>query len=269
MLIKPKKDILRLKKSGKILGKILFDLTLLCKPGVSTMEIDTIAEKMILEAGGIPAFKHYRTDKSDPPFPATICASLNNEIVHGIPSKDVILKNGDIFSIDIGMKYPGEDLKNGVRSVFTDTATTVIIGKIPKKTKDLLHVTKNSLEAAISIVKAGVPLAEIGRAVEDYVKSQGNYGIIRDLSGHGVGHAVHEDPWIPNFYVKELEDFILEEGMVLAIEPMVTTGGYKIRTASDKWTIETADQSLCAHFEHTLVVTKKGCTVVTRRPNEL
>ena len=266
MLIKTKDDIKIIKKGGKILGKILSDLAKACRPGVSTWEIDRQAEEMILQAGGRPAFKFFKNNPTEPPFPATICASFNDEIVHGIPRQDLFLKNGDIFSIDIGMEWP---VSNSKRGLFTDTAITVIVGSVPAKTRELLRVTAEALETAIRAIKPGVSLAELGKMVEYFVKSQGKYGIIRDLSGHGVGHAVHEDPWVPNYYERDLEKFILKSGMVLALEPMITLGDWRIVTAPDGWTVKTADGSLCAHFEHTVIVTEKGCEVATRRPEEI
>ncbi len=267
MLIKKPEDIRTLKKGGKILGRILSDLVKMCKPGVSTWEIDRAAEEMIVKAGGRPAFKYFKNHPTEPPFPSTICASFNDEIVHGIPKKDSLLKKGDLFSIDIGMEYPF-----GKRTVgmFTDTAITIIVGKAVKKSSyELLNVTAQALEVGIKAIRPGIGVSEIGREIEKYVKSQGKYGIIRDLSGHGVGYAVHEEPWIPNYYDKRLDDFIMEPGMVLALEPMITMGGWHIITAPDGWTIKTTDNSLCAHFEHTVVVTTKGCEVITRRPEEL
>lgn len=250
------------------MGRILEDLAKLCKPGISTWEIDKAAEKMIGEAGGRPAFKGYKNRPSDEPFPSTICASINEELVHGIAKKEAILKNGDIFTIDIGMEWPYTGPKD-VEGYYTDTALTVQIGKIAPKTRELLRVTQESLEAGIKAIKPGNTVADIGKAIEDYVKSQGKYGIVRDLVGHGVGHAVHEEPRIPNFYDRSLDFFVLKPGMVIAIEPMVALGGWRVTTATDGWTIVMADGSLSAHFEHTIVVTKSGNVVVTRRPSEL
>lgn len=245
------------------MGETLEILGALCRPGISTFEIDKEAEKLILKSGGKPAFKGYRTHVSDRPFPATICASLNEEVVHGIPRKNIILKDGDIFSIDIGMIWP---LKDGV---ITDTALTVPIGNISDKTKKLLDVTRKSLEKGLAAVKPGNSIASVGKAIESFVKSQGNYGIVRDLVGHGVGHAVHEDPFIPNYYDRHLESMKFEPGMVVAIEPMIALGDWQVVTMSDGWTIKMADDSLSAHFEHTVVVTTDGNIVVTRRPHEL
>ncbi|HNU96377.1 MAG TPA: type I methionyl aminopeptidase [Candidatus Magasanikbacteria bacterium] len=259
MLIKNKKEIEELKKSGRQLGQILAKLRDFCIVGKSTWEIDELAEKLILKAGGKPAFKNYQSGPKDKPFPSTICACINNQIVHAPASKKVFLKDGDIFTIDIGME------KNGL---FTDTARTIIIGKAKPEIEKLLQVTKESLERAIIAVKPGNSVADIGRAIEDYVNSQGKYGIVEELVGHGVGHSVHEDPMIPNYYDRKMENFKLRPGMVLAIEPMITLGDWRVKDGPGGFSIDTADGSLCAHFEHTVVVTKDGCEVITRRPEE-
>ena len=254
------------------MGRILDDLAKMCRPGISTWEIDVAAEKMIIAVGGRPAFKGYKTRSADKPFPTTICASINEELVHGIAKKEAILKNGDIFTIDIGMEWPvSAKASPGKPSggFYTDTAVTVPIGKIPAKTRELLRVTQESLERGIEVIKPGNTIADIGRAIEDYIKSQGKYGIIRDLVGHGVGHAVHEEPRIPNYYDRNLDYIVLKPGMVVAIEPMVALGGWRVVTADDGWTIAMADGSLSAHFEHTIIVTKSGNVVATRRPSEL
>ena len=266
--IKSAEEIALITEGGAILGKILEKLAGMVKPGISAWELDQEAERMIKEAGGRPAFKGYRGRKSEPPFPSTICASKNEELVHGIATKEKILNDGDIFSIDIGMQYPIKCGKgeNG-NGFFTDTALTVAVGKIPEKTKQLLNVTKKCLEIGIVQAQVGNTVASIGKAIQDWVEPQG-YGIVRDLVGHGVGHAVHEDPRVPNYYDKSLENYILREGVVIAIEPMVTIGDYHVITADDGWSISTADNSLCAHQEHTIVITKDGPMVVTRRPNE-
>lgn len=250
------------------MGEIVAQLVKLCQPGASTAEIDEVAEKMILKVGGLPAFKGYVNRAGETPFPTSICASVNEELVHGIAKKDVILKDGDIFSIDIGMEYPLHGSKVTGRGLFTDTAITVAIGSIPDKTKELMKVTQTALEVGIRAVKPGNSVASIGRAIEDYVNSAGKYGIVRDLVGHGVGHEVHEEPRVPNYYDPKLEKFILKPGMVIAIEPMIALGSYKVKTGADGWTIVMADGSLCAHYEHTVIVAEKGCVVATRRPSE-
>lgn len=266
--IKSDEDIRYIIEGGKILGQILEHLSSLVKPGISAVEIDTAAEKMIREAQGRPAFKGYRSHKHEPPFPSTICACLNAELVHGIATPEKIIKDGDIFSIDIGMQYPvGSGLGRGGDGFFTDTAITIAVGKVPESTIQLLNVTKKSLEIGIQSAQNGQSVAAIGRAIEDYVSPQG-YGIVRDLVGHGVGYDVHEDPRVPNFYDPESERWTLRNGVVIAIEPMITMGHHAVETADDGWSIRTADGSLCAHFEHTIVITDKGPIVVTRRPSE-
>jgi methionyl aminopeptidase len=284
MFIKTKREIKFIKEGGKLMGEILSKLQKLTKPGMSLYDVDVLAEKMILEVGGKPAFKGYKTHFAKTAFPSTICASVNTELVHGIARKDVVLKEGDIFSIDIGMEWPKLNFKSKIsksksakdrnedtflRGYFTDTAITFAVGKIPDETKKLLAVTKEALEQGIKAAVPGNSVAAIGKAVEKYVRRQGDYGIVRDLVGHGVGHEVHEEPSIPNYYDASLESIILKPGMVIAIEPMLSLSKeYRVRTKADGWTIEMVDKSLCAHFEHTLVITEKGNVVVTRRPGE-
>ena len=274
MLIKSKKEIKQLKESGKLMGEVLESVAAQCRPGISTLELDAEAERLIIKAGGRPAFKGYRTAVADFPFPATLCTSLNSEIVHGIPRKSVILKDGDLVSLDIGMEWPSNDKKarkqesKKARGVFTDTAVTLAIGKVGDKAIQLMAVTKQALEEGIKAAQPGNSVAAIGRAVENYVRLQGKYGIVRDLVGHGVGHAVHEEPYIPNYYDPALESIKLVPGMVIAIEPMISLGSWKVHTMPDGWTIKMSDNSTCAHFEHTVVITEKGNVVVTRRPSE-
>jgi len=264
MLIKTKKEISQIKSNGQLIGEILMKLRNLCRPGLSTLEIDRLAEKMIGEAGGEPAFKGYKNHPAAVPFPTTICASINKELVHGIARRQAKLKEGDIFSIDIGMKWPAK-----AKGVYTDTAITFAIGNISPEIKKLLAVTKEALAVGIKAAKPGRSVAVIGRAIENYVKAQGAYAIVRDLVGHGVGHAVHEEPHVPNFYDPKLEKVILKPGMVIAIEAMLALGtDYRVKTKSDGWTIEMMSGELCAHFEHTVIITEKGNIVATRRPKE-
>ncbi len=276
MHIKTGEAIKQIKAGGKLMGRILHELQVAARAGHSTLEVDASAETKIRKAGGTPIFKGYTTSVTDIPFPSTICASLNTELVHAIARPDVVLKDGDIFSIDIGMGYPAKKSKFQIpNSKFprggyvTDTAITFAIGTIPEATKKLLAVTKQALEEGIKAAKPGNSIAAIGKAVETYVRSQGNYGIVEDLVGHGVGYALHEAPHIPNYYDPGLESLILKPGMVIAIEPMISMSGeHRVRTKADGWTIEMKDKSLCAHFEHTVIITEKGNIVATRRPGE-
>jgi len=264
---KSKREIKLLTQGGKLIGEILEELGRMAKPGVATLKIDERAVELIEKVGGLPAFKGY-SGGSGSPFPGAICACINEEIVHGIPSKEKVLKSGDIFSIDIGMQWPANkgEGKNG-NGFFTDTATTVLVGEVDEKTKQLVSVTNKALELAIEACQPGGTIADIGRAVEDYVKPQG-YGIVRDLVGHGVGHDVHEEPHVPNYYSEEMEQWELKEGVVLALEPMITLGNHEVTTADDGWSISTKDGSLSAHAEHTIIIGAKGPLVVTRRPGE-
>lgn len=273
MLIKTQQDIEKIKQNCALIGVILETLANQCVPGASVWGIDQLAEKLIRESGGRPAFKGYKPAGAGRPFPATVCISRNSELVHGIPRKEIFLKDGDIVSLDIGMEWPtsvkataGKPAKKGV---FSDTAVTVAVGTVPEATKKLLAVTRQALEEGIKAAQPGSSVASIGRAVEKYVKSQGKYGIVRDLVGHGVGHAVHEEPMIPNYYDPALDGILLRPGMVIAIEPMIALGGWRVETMSDGWTIKMVDNSLSAHFEHTVIITEDSNIVATRRPGEL
>ncbi len=266
--IKTREEQSWIEEGGHIIGEILEYLGALAVAGVSAYDIDREAEALIKKAHGRPSFKGYRSRRSDPPFPTTICASLNEEVVHGIATKTKILNSGDIFTIDIGMEYP---VKSGLgrfgNGFFTDTAITVAVGAITPAAKLLLERTYASLARAIDVARPGNTIASIGKAVETYIKPFG-YGIVRDLTGHGVGYQVHESPSIPNYYDPKLESIELRPGMVLAIEPMITLGGHEVETAEDGWSISTVDKSLSAHFEHTVIVTEGNPVIATKRPGE-
>lgn len=263
--IKNPEEIKQILTACKLTGEILEKLQNLTKPGMSTYEVDQLAEKMIKAAGGRPSFKGYTTSPNNAPFPSTICASVNEELVHAIATKEKVLKDGDIFTIDIGMEWP---YKKGKPGFYTDTAVTFAIGKISSRIQDLMDVTRDSMWAGIRAAVPGNSVADIGKAVENYVKSKGKYGIVRDLVGHGVGHAVHEDPKVPNYYDPKLEKIKLKPGMVIAIEPMIALGTWRVKVADDEWTILMEDNSMCAHFEHTVVITETGNIVATQRPSE-
>ncbi len=266
--IKTREEQLWITEGGHILGEILEYLGTLAVSGATAYDIDCEAEALIKKAGGRPSFKGYRSRRSDPPFPTTICASLNEEVVHGIATNTKVLSTGDIFTIDIGMEYP---MKSGLgrfgNGFFTDTALTVLIGHTTPDVSLLFERTYESLKKGIAAAVVGNTIASIGKAVEEYI-TPFKYGIVRDLVGHGVGYQVHEEPRIPNYYDASLEKIKLEPGMVLAIEPMITLGSYKVETAPDGWGISTVDKSMSAHFEHTIIVTEGKPIIATARPSE-
>jgi methionyl aminopeptidase len=259
MIIQSQRELELLREGGKHLALILSRVAESVKDGVTTKELDTLAEKLILECGGTPSFKNYQAFQSESPFPASLCVSVNDEIVHGIPSGR-ILKDGDIVGLDIGMKWP-----NSEDGLYTDTALTVLVGEETEamlSSSKLIVATKKSLDVGISVVRAGVKTGDIGFAIQQYLEKE-NFGVVRELVGHGVGIAVHEDPEIPN-WGKQGTGEMLVEGEVIALEPMATEGKYKIKLLEDDWTWSTADGSLSAHFEHTLVVTKNGVEILTK-----
>src|SRR3989339_1091600 len=229
--IKTPEEIEVLKVGGKILANVLRRVAKAVKPGASTFELDVLARKFIKEAGVTPSFENF----GEPPYPAALCTSVNECLVHGIP-RDQVLKAGDIIGLDCGVWYKG---------LCTDAAITVPVGKVVKETRQLLNVTQKSLELALAQVKPGKTLGDIGHAVQSYVEKFG-YGVIRELVGHGVGYGVHEEPRIPN-YGQPNTGMVLEPGMVLAIEPMVALGGWEIEVLDNEWDIVTRDRSLAAH----------------------
>jgi len=256
-LIKTPEEIAKLREGGLLLSNTLREIAQACKAGVTTEELDAIARKRFKEAGGEPSFLNYKIDDDAPGFPGALCVSINDEVVHGLPIPARTIKNGDVVSLDIGVWYKG---------LCTDMATTVIVGETDEKTKALVRDTREALVRGLSVIRAGKFVHDIGNAIEDYLKPK-KYGIVKDLVGHGVGHAVHEDPQIPNYREPRAPRVKLQEGMVLAIEPMVTLGGWKVYLKDDQWTIATQDHSTCAHFEVTVAVTKDGFELITPWPD--
>lgn len=252
VIIKTKEQIEGIRKAGKVLAVVLNKVALFVKPGVSTYDIDQYAHKIITEDGDIPASLNYKPEGADKAYPASICISVNNEVVHGIPSKNKILKEGDIVSLDLLIKHNG---------YFADHAVTVPVGKISKRDQKLLDDTKEALEVGIWSAIGGATVGDIGHAIESFVNRK--YGIVRELSGHGVGVKIHEDPYIPN-YGKRGKGQKLIPGMTVAIEPMLNLGGDEIITLSDGWTIKTADGSRSAHFEHTILITEGEPEILTK-----
>lgn len=247
--IKTEDEIRDMRKSGTILAEIHNILKAKVLPGVSTKELADIAAKEIRSRGGEPAFLGY----GEPvPFPDVICISVNDEVVHGIPKPETILKEGDLVSLDLGVSYNG---------MITDAAITVACGKTTPQNEEFLRITKKSLHAGLKVIKHGCQVGDISYAIQKVLEANG-YGVVRDLVGHGVGHEVHEDPNIPNFG-KKGSGARLVAGMTLAIEPMATLGNYGVHLDSDRWTIKTNDGSWAAHFEHTILVTESGCEILT------
>jgi methionyl aminopeptidase len=251
--IKTKEEIKTMRQAARHLAQVLNLVAKAVKPGVSTWELDQLAEKLILDLGAEPAFKDYHPDSNRNGYPATLCVSINQEVVHGIPKKDKIIKEGDIVGIDCGVKLNG---------YYSDMAVTVGVGKIKPEYKQLMQVTKKSLELGIKKIKEGVYLGDVSSIIQNYVEENG-FSVVRNLCGHGIGRNLHEEPVIFNFG-KPKTGPILKAGMTLAIEPMVNLGGWKVKTANDGWTIETVDGSYSAHFEHTVLVTKNGVEVLTK-----
>lgn len=256
--IKSRKEIETLKEGGKILAEILVKVIQAARSGISTLDLDTLAERLIKEEGGVPSFKGYRIRGVRTPYPGSICVSVNDEVVHSIPRHDKILKEGDVVGLDIGMAWPSY---GSVRPMFTDMAVTVGIGKISFAAKRLIRATKEALDAGIAVVRPGAKVGDVSYAIQARLEKD-DLGIIRDLAGHGVGYAVHEEPLVPNYGIKG-SGIELKEGMVLAIEPMATLGGWRVVLQDDEWTFKTADRSLAAHFEHTIAVTAGGEKILT------
>lgn len=259
-LIKTKEEIAAIKQGGLKLGKILAELAAMVKPGLSSADLENRALALIEEQGGEPAFKNFQASPDSKPFPTALCISINDEIVHGPALPARFFKDGDIVSIDIGMRWPKA---NGY---FTDTAVTVAVGSIAKETERLLEATREALYAGIEKVKPGNTLDDIGSAIENVARKY-KLGVVRDLVGHGVGLEVHEEPQIPNYHIKgnDFPNIELETGMVIAIEPMFTLGDWRIKVAKDNFTFLTADNSLSAHFEHTVAVTENGYEIITEQ----
>ena len=252
MITNDPKEIEILRAGGKILAEVLALVAKQVKPGVSAQDLDDLAESEIRKRGGLPAFKNYAAEPGDPPFPATLCVSVNDEVVHGIPRKNKILKDGDIVGLDLGVQYQG---------LFTDSAITVPVGNASEKHLRLIEAANKSLAAGLSQVGPGSYTGDVGFAIESEAKKYG-FQVVRELVGHGVGKAVHEEPEVPCFGEPK-KGTKLVKGMVIAVEPMVNEGNWKVYFANDNWTIKTKDKSWSAHAEHTVLITDVGCDILT------
>jgi len=251
--IKTQKEIEIMREGGKILAEILRELEKKVRPGIKTLELGRLAESLILNSGAKPSFKGYtsRKDGIIDPYPASLCTSINEEIVHCLPSER-ILKEGDIISLDLGIYY---------KNFHTDMAITVPVGRVTLEAQRLIKVTKKSLKRGIKEIKPGNHIGNVENAIQRFVESNG-FNVVRDLCGHGIGKELHEEPQILNFGKKGTGPE-LKEGMVFCPEPMVAVGDPTIRRAKDGWGYQTFDDSLSAHFEHTIAVTKKGFDILT------
>jgi methionyl aminopeptidase len=248
-------DLDRMRRAGRIVAGTIDRVLEAVRPKVSTAELDAVAEAYIREQGATPSFKGYGGNGARAPFPASICTSINDEIVHGIPSNERTVAEGDLLKLDFGAIWEG---------FHGDSAMTVIVGDPPTAEADkLVRVTEEALEAGIEQIRPGGRLSDIGAAVEQ-VASGAGFEVVREYVGHGIGRSLHEDPQIPN-YGRPGRGPVLKPGLVVAVEPMVNVGGWETRVLADGWTVVTEDGSLSAHFEHTIAVTQDGHEVLTAR----
>lgn len=251
IFLKTEDEINLMRKANHLIGLVFAELGKHIKPGVTTLQLDRVAEEFIRDHGAVPSFLNFPNPFGEP-FPASICTSINDVVVHGVPSDDVVLKEGDVLSIDCGTLLDGF---NG------DSCYTYCVGHVAPEVKKLFDVTKASLYLGIQQAIAGNHVGDIGFAIQDYCRKNG-FGIVRHLEGHGIGKSMHEDPPIPN-YGKKGSGVMLKEGMCIAIEPMVTLGSPKVKLLPDKWSIATRDHQPAAHFEHTIVIRKGKAEILS------
>jgi len=247
IIIKSPREIAIMREAGRVVAAVIEALTKTLRPGVTTGELDEVADKELKKHGAVSAFKGYRG------FPASICTSINEEVVHGIPGSR-ILKSGDIISLDVGAILDG---------FYADAAVTLAVGKISAEAQKLIETTEGALQAGIAAARSGARLGDISAAIQSYVEF-GNFSVVREYVGHGVGRDLHEDPQIPNFGIAG-EGPLLRRGMTLALEPMVNAGDWRTKIADNKWTVSTIDGRLSAHFEHTITITDGGPEILTMR----
>ena len=253
--LRSRREIELIRKAGAVVADVLLKLQEIAKPGVTTGQLDRMALQMSADAGAEPLFKGVPSPLSQTLFPGAICASINEQVVHGIPSESVKLKRGDILSVDFGVRLDG---------YCADAAITIGIGEISEDRRRLLDVTEHVLEIAIAKSAPAVRWSQIAGEMQDYTESAG-FSVVKDFVGHGIGRKMHEEPRVPNFVSDELLscDIILTEGVVLAVEPMINAGSSDVRTLKDGWTVATKDGRCSAHFEHTIAIVKNGCEVLT------
>ena len=247
--LKQPREILLMREAGRIVAIVLNTLEDAIRPGVTTWDLDIMAEEVATKLGGVPAFKGYQG------FPASICASVNEELVHGVPTTSRVLEEGDIVTIDFGASYQG---------YFGDSAVTYMVGTVSEPTRRLVQVTEESLAGAIDQARAGKRVSDLSKTVQNHVEANG-FSVVRQYVGHGIGVRMHEEPPIPNYFDVDREiDPVLRPGMVLAIEPMVNQGASETTILDDEWTVVTSDRMLSAHFEHSVAVTENGPEILTK-----
>lgn len=251
-LVKTEEEIIIMREGCHILAQVMDAIEKKIAVGVSGLDIDELAESLIRDAGCEPAFKGYGADSGDP-FPGTVCFSLNEGIVHGIPSERKVV-NGDVVKIDVGLKYKG---------LYADMARSFLVGDVSEEAKSLVETTHKAFNKGLATIKNGSTLYEYARAVQDHAQSKG-YFMVKNLVGHGIGKKLHEAPQIPNYVSKKMTDFIFATGMTVALEPMVNAKTEETQIAQDGWTFETADGSLSAHWENTVLVTDNGAEILTK-----
>ena len=251
------REIELMRQAGAVVADVLLKLKENAKPGVTTAYLDNMATQLAKEAGAETLFKGVRSQYAKIPFPGAICASVNEELVHGIPSDKVMLKEGDILSIDFGVRLNG---------YCGDSAMTIAIGEISSERQRLLDITKSLLDIAIEKAAPGIKWSQIAAEMQKTAESAG-FSVVRDFVGHGIGTNMHEDPKVPNFVSRELlsNDIFLTEGMVIAVEPMVNAGSHAVKTLRNGWTVVTKDKKSSAHFEHTIAIVNNGCEVLTEK----
>lgn len=253
--LRSRREIDLMRKAGIVVARVLSKLQEMVEPGVTTAELDRAALRMTAEAGACALFKGVKSPYARQPFPGAICTSINEQVVHGIPSDDTRLKNGDILSIDFGVRLDG---------YCSDAAVTVAVGEISQAKQRLLDVTKEVLDIAIQMCAAKIRWSQVAGRMQYHAESAG-FSVVRDFVGHGIGRKMHEEPKVPNFVSPELlaNDIVLTEGMVMAVEPMVNAGSSDVKTLENGWTVVTKDGKYSAHFEHTVAIVGNGCEVLT------
>jgi methionyl aminopeptidase len=253
--LRSRREIELVRKAGKVVADVLSKLQEIAVPAVNTAQLDAVASQMTADAGAQALFRGVRSPVARTPFPACICTSVNEQVVHGIPANRVKLKNGDILSIDYGVKLDG---------YCADAAVTVPVGEISEHKRKLTDVTKHVLDIALMKSVPGIKWSQIAAEMQNYAESAG-FAVVKDFVGHGIGREMHEEPRVPNFVSEDLlaDDIVLAEGMILAVEPMINAGTSEVRTLKNGWTVITADGKCSAHFEHTIAIVKNGCEVMT------